>query len=322
MAEPLGLRIRRISHTIFDQSSYRILGFLVRRRLRLGSAIAVPASVNDHSEIVNQPIPPAINDRFPKIVFQTWKSRSVIPGNYRHWRQTFIDQNPEYQVVLWDDDDNRALIDRHYPWFKDVYEGYPKEIFRADAVRLFFLFHHGGLYADMDAECLRPVDDTVTAGDVVLGRMGKDANFEHSLPNAMMASKPYQLFWLFGIKMMMERAERAPTAKERGALGPETLTGPILLKDAYDAFTRLSEAEAWAAVDRVLNLLSEDQRRQVRYSKPVALPPSAWYPLAWTNQMHKRLCSELRTSREILSPDVGRSLFPDSTMVTYWSHSW
>jgi hypothetical protein len=37
---------------------------------------------------------------------------------------------------------------------------------------------------------------------------------------------------------------------------------------------------------------------------------------------HKRLCNRLRTDRRILPIEVGRTLFPDAAVVTYWSHSW
>ena len=65
------------------------------------------------------------------------------------------------------------------------------------------------VYADLDLECLRPTAEalepyrirvantTDTATDyrplAVFGRLGSDESFEHSIPNAWMASTPLAL---------------------------------------------------------------------------------------------------------------------------------
>src|SRR6478672_11511791 len=56
-------------------------------------------------------------------------------------------------------------------------------------------------------ECLRPVVTMPFSGDVILGQMAPDLNLERSIPNAIMASKPFQLFWLVVIVLMMEKVE-------------------------------------------------------------------------------------------------------------------
>ena len=45
-----------------------------------------------------------------------------------------------------------------YPWFLPTYDAFPLPIMRADAARAFILHAHGGVYADLDAEPLRPID--------------------------------------------------------------------------------------------------------------------------------------------------------------------
>ena len=39
-----------------------------------------------------------------------------------------------------------------------MYDGYGYGIQRADAMRLFFLHKHGGIYIDLDIECKRSLD--------------------------------------------------------------------------------------------------------------------------------------------------------------------
>jgi FkbM family methyltransferase len=164
----------------------------------------------------------------PARIFQTWKSRDSVPPRLAAWSSTFRAHNPAFTYTLWDDRDNRDFIQREFPWFLNLYDRYPAEIYRADAVRYFHLYMYGGLYADMDTECLRPLDGLLNLAGVVLGRMGQNTSFAHSVPNASMASRPRQEFWLFLIALMMLRA--------RLNAGPEFLTGPILLKNAVDLY--------------------------------------------------------------------------------------
>lgn len=318
----LWMRMRRIIHAMTDEATPRLAQFVFRNRRDLG----LPCPVNDwneadRGEVINPPLPAQIahHGACPKIIFQTWKSRTDIPDNYRYWRQTFAAMNPDHVVILWDDDDNRAFIASQFAWFLPVYNAYPSEIFRADAVRYFFMFQHGGLYADMDTECLQPIDDTVADGHIILCRMGIDKAFQHSIPNAVMASRPGQIFWLYVIRMMMEAAEQA---QRSGRWGPEALTGPVLLKRAYDAFSKLDTAGAWAAVRTIRAKLKPEQQRAMTHGSITLLQPNAWYPLDWTNPMHKLLRGQLIRKRQLLPSDVASALFPRSAVVTYWSHSW
>jgi hypothetical protein len=224
MAEPLSLRVKRVVHSLRDDSAWRIARFLrddARDRAAVTPVVSDdPVAGSYRNDVVT--LDDADPDDFPPVIFQTWKSRSVIPGNYRHWRQTFVDTNPDCRVLLWDDADNRAFIADRFAWALPVYDSYPQEIFRADAVRFFFLLEFGGLYADMDTECLRPIRPSASTGAVVLCRMGGNPDFAHAIPNAIMASRPSQIFWLFAIHCMIEAAERIPDAAARIAAGPMT----------------------------------------------------------------------------------------------------
>lgn len=276
------------------------------------------------AEVVNPALDEMAIDpeKFPPLIFQTWKSRRIIPENYRYWRQTFVANNPGSFVILWDDADNRNFISRNFPWFLPIYDYYPHEIFRADAVRLFFLYQYGGLYADMDTECLRSVAATAGSGDVVLCRMGGNSAFEHSIPNAVMASKPGQMFWLLGIKRLVEMAQEAGDRVGQAGYGPEQMTGPVLLKRTYDEYVRLSETAVRARVADIIADLNDTQRAMLRHRPVTLLPANRWYPLDWTNLLHKTLCNRLRSRRQILSQERSAKLLPHSDVVTYWSHSW
>lgn len=312
-------RMRRVANCLAEPSGWRSLRTVSRYNVAHRNAQPVMPQLE-----VKRLIPATCSPSpgIPSIVFQTWKSRSAIPQNYRYWRQTFVDLNPQAQIVLWDDADNRAFIAESFGWFLPIYDAYPREIFRADAVRYFFLFAFGGLYADMDSECLRPLDLEHRTEDVVLGRMGPDQGFEHSIPNALMASRPGQAFWLLVIQRMRDMALSETTRGAQDAAGPEVLTGPVLLKRSYDEYVSLDPGQLAARIAPVVDLLDPEQRQTVRAGKVTILDRNAWYPLDWTNPFHKQLRNHLNRESLLLPADTVRWIFPHAELVTYWSHSW
>ncbi|HID99909.1 MAG TPA: hypothetical protein EYP59_06430 [Thiotrichaceae bacterium] len=77
----------------------------------------------------------------PKIIHQTGKNKHV-PPNCVPLQRTWLTHHPDWEYRLWTDVDNRAFISQHYPWFLPIYDSYPENIMRVDAVRYFILYHY------------------------------------------------------------------------------------------------------------------------------------------------------------------------------------
>ncbi|HSI53606.1 MAG TPA: glycosyltransferase [Ramlibacter sp.] len=251
----------------------------------------------------------------PKIIFQTWKSKTDIPANFAYWANTFRELNPAYEYRLWDDADNRAFIEAHYRWFLATYDAYPAEIYRADAVRYFFLFHFGGIYVDMDTECLRPFDALLDVADVVLGTMGTNPGFRHSLPNAVMLSAPRQEFWLLVMSLLLEPASTENTR-------PESVTGPVLLKGAHRLYAG-RDASVTARIAGIRARLAAQDAPDATPTRIATLPGYVLFPLDWSDRIHDRMFRR-PMMREGKVPDrkTVLGLFPHSITVSYWAHSW
>lgn len=285
-------------------------------KARTSSIVGVAgASSGDRAQAL--PHAPA-NGSFPKVIFQTWKSKVSVPAHFGRWSESFRRLNPHYAHLLWDDADNRNFIAKCYPWFLRIYDGYPREIYRADAVRYFFLYQFGGLYADMDTECLRPVDPLFESGDVWLGRMGDDRHFPHSIPNAIMASRPLQEFWLLAIHLLVENAEGLSDRTPR--VGPETMTGPILLKRAYDTYMCAERSAVRSMIQGIASRLPDNLQPRAKVTQVELLEPDTWYPMDWSNIIHLRLSREA-VDCPLRKPTM-RWLFASSFLVTFWAHSW
>lgn len=171
----------------------------------------------------------------PHILHQTWKTQA-IPERMQPFVGSWRAHHPGWEYRLWSDEDNRSFLARHYPDFLPYYDGYATPICRVDAVRYFLLKHFGGVYADLDFECLEPLDELLATDAVVLGEEPEEhlrmhrrehPDLQHIVCNAFMASPPAHPFWDHVIACMIA-AHHEP--------GPLNATGPFLLTRALETY--------------------------------------------------------------------------------------
>ena len=211
-----------------------------------------------------------------------------------YWAETWRSNNPDYEYVLWDDADNRRFVAENFQWFLPTYDSYDKEIKRADAIRYMYLYTYGGIYADLDFECLKPFDSLLEeyrGYDIILGQMESDLSQWHSsnnIPNAIMISKPGCSFWLRVLERMVVKA-----SSSQGQGRPEVETGPVVLKEVY--------LSSW-------------------FERIKLLPPSILYPISWVTDEEERLTA-LKADEHTLTQTM-KTKYPSSYAVTYWAHSW
>ena len=79
----------------------------------------------------------------PRIIHQSWESAD-IPAKWATWSDSWRVKHPDWDWVLWTNEDNRALVETRAPWFLETYDALPGEIQRADIIRNFYMFFFGG----------------------------------------------------------------------------------------------------------------------------------------------------------------------------------
>ncbi|MDJ0581303.1 glycosyltransferase [Crocosphaera sp.] len=139
----------------------------------------------------------------PKIIHQTWKTPD-IPSEFYSLQQTWKEHHPDWEYRFWTDEDNRNLIAEHYSWFLPIYDNYDRGIKKANAVRHFIMYHYGGLYVDLDFECLQNFDQLLADKQLVFGLEPPDhletpgslsRGFDKLVCDALIASQPLHPFW-------------------------------------------------------------------------------------------------------------------------------
>lgn len=171
----------------------------------------------------------------PQVIHQTWKSTDV-PKHFAMLAETWQEHHPEWTYKLWTDKANRDFIGDYWPDFVTQYDNYSSTIQRVDAVRYLTLLKFGGLYVDIDFECLRSIEPLLQGKECVFGiepkehaqRFAKD----QIICNAFMASVPEHDFFT----SIYENLIDVKLKSHNTVLDILESTGPFLLSKAYDEY--------------------------------------------------------------------------------------
>ena len=78
----------------------------------------------------------------PKIIHYCWLSNNPIPSKLQEYMESWKKQLPDYEFILWNFErfDINSSI-----WVKQAFEA-KKYAFAADYIRLFAVYHYGGIW--------------------------------------------------------------------------------------------------------------------------------------------------------------------------------
>jgi hypothetical protein len=184
------------------------------------------------------------------------------------------------------------------------------------------------VYADPDTDCLQPsevlfnryvVPRSPPLQTALIGRMGNDPEFKHSIPNAWMASTPAHPFFLVLPATVDEKL------LDNGA-PPEYLTGPVALRDSivtYETSKITKGNDLGRDISRVRQGISFPNNQTLDHQL-VLLPSDLIYPYSWgeDGKSHEDLCWVLK---ETYNADQCKAILEvdkkGSICITYRSHN-
>ncbi|KAJ3317199.1 hypothetical protein HDU76_001291 [Blyttiomyces sp. JEL0837] len=214
----------------------------------------------------------------------------------------------------------------HQSWKTDVVPELPKDIMRADVARYMYMHRYGGLYADLDMECLQPVANLLSqfpTTKIFTGYMNHLEDFNHNIPNAFMISSKGHPLWLWILRQVMMRLEESLL----GEVGVEYVSGPVVFKFGIEGYLRWGEA-----VPNRGGMVGGNGARRVnvgiewvREDGIVVLEPEYIYPVDWAVSFEK-ICNAMSNDFDPQACKQTRNItgLPGSNnfAITYWTHSW
>ena len=130
----------------------------------------------------------------PRRIHQTWDSYNV-PQDFVPKIKSWMDKNPGWEYWFWTPSDVRELLMTSYPGSIPLYDSYNHITYRADVMKYFVLHSFGGFYADLDTECLKPLQNWTNKHQCILNRTPFELDYlfhkrkEPSIATAIMACR-------------------------------------------------------------------------------------------------------------------------------------
>ncbi|HYH23441.1 MAG TPA: glycosyltransferase [Azospirillum sp.] len=176
-----------------------------------------------------------VGSPIPRLIHQTWKTRDV-PPELQGFQRSWTGRNPGFAYRFWTDDDIEHFVAEEHPVLLPVFRGYADPIARIDLARYLILRRFGGVYVDLDFECLRPIDGLLEGRSFVVGlepeehgRLAKAAErgLARILCPSFLASVPGHPFWDHLLSRLIEARSSADVLDA---------TGPFLLTRAHASY--------------------------------------------------------------------------------------
>ncbi|TMW63096.1 hypothetical protein Poli38472_002037 [Pythium oligandrum] len=268
------------------------------------------ARVSSAASEPNRPSERAI----PQIIHQIWLGPHKIPPRCVNWMNSWTQLHPDWEYRVWRDADVTRLSLKNQSAF-DAATNFGA---KSDILRYEILEMVGGVYVDVDTQCVRPVDTLVKHFAFVVGISNTGCV---EINNGFIAATPHHPILTHLIDSIQQDFKRprlntatlsliaqmcGPGIGLPGQLLPpdsqsnpmETIerTGPGLLTRVF------MQAIGWSTTER--GFLSDDEQEDV-----VALPETYLYPLP-------------NTLSTISSDELSVQLPSTAFTVHYWERSW
>ena len=132
--------------------------------------------------------------KIPKIIHQVYEDLSGPPETLQKISSSWRRLNPEWEYRFWNKNDIDAFLKEYYPDFISTYYAFQYPVQRWDSIRYLILYKVGGLYVDMDYECIESVETILADVECAMGLEPEGHARNYQMPyivgNAFMAAIP------------------------------------------------------------------------------------------------------------------------------------
>ena len=267
------------------------------------------------------------SDGIPKIIHQTWSS-SDVPESMADWIRSWLHHNPDWEYWFWSDEEITTLLNARYPHLLSSFQQYEEGVKWGDALRYIALYEVGGIYADLDMECLKPWSDLLSNGQCFL----TEENYEHLtllfqrkdplIINCVMACRARHPFYKATVDSLPKDSR----------LGPIKATGPLFFTKVFEGYKQKANV---SFTDHLVVLppryLMPNRDRKARFNTKCQhidaenMPIQPGYAPAY---IHNPSLDKSQGDRYIEMCQMLRGLkfastvYPESIATHHWAHTW
>lgn len=173
----------------------------------------------------------------PRVLHQLAKTDD-IPAHLQGFQDSWKRLNPDYEYHLWTDESLEAWVREQAEEFLPLFLAYPLSICRADLGRYLLLDRIGGVYADLDCQCLQPITPLLADRELVISTEPQahhaqvsfqERGFSQIVCPSFIASEPGHPFWCD----VAEELQGSDPSQVLTSTDVLDATGPFLLSRVF-----------------------------------------------------------------------------------------
>ena len=136
-----------------------------------------------------------------------------IPSQLEGFRQSWSELNPDLDMIYWTEQKLRLFIAEKAPTYLALFDAFLHPLCRANLGRYLLLQYYGGIVADLDCQCLRPIAPLLNGHEVLIalepmvhGQQDHlvDSGVKAVTRTAFLASRPSHPFWSEVLEILCE----------------------------------------------------------------------------------------------------------------------
>ena len=187
----------------------------------------------------------------PKIIHQLWNDK-FVPRPVVPYIKTWIDKHPEWNYRFWTKKSQERFLRERYPEYLSIYEDYQLDIEKSDMIRFLILYEFGGVYADLDMEVVKPLDDIIKGKPCLMAASTKEVaaifletNETYITNNALIACRSGHPL----LKLVLNSFHKGKTSKT----GQDVMisTGPLFLDSVVKNYIQTKSKQSRNSVREI-----------------------------------------------------------------------
>ena len=179
--------------------------------------------------------------KIPRIIHQIYEDPAGPPAALLNIAESWKENMPGWEYRFWNRQMMHDFLESTCPDFVEYYRSYPFNVQRWNAIRYLILYRIGGLYADLDYECIRPLDVLLSGSTCCMGmeptfHNRKYYNKDMLIGNALMAAKPGHPYMASIIEDM--KVNFNVDYRKNDSMQIMESTGPLMVTRVYERFKK------------------------------------------------------------------------------------
>lgn len=202
----------------------------------------------------------------PKIIHHIWIGNNPIPEENMYYANSVREKNPDFEYMLWKDEDADKLFREDFPEYYQKFKELPRLIMKIDILKYTLMYKYGGLCTDMDYLMFRPFD-LLDKKVVIPCNRENEKGKPSRLGTCIFASEKDHPFWksLLDTLLTIDRTQ-LDYKSDSFVEGDSLAVGPVFLYSMWKKYSKKNR-DIYVPRRDLFHPYSENNEKQIQKVK-------------------------------------------------------